>query len=400
MNGCPTTSTPTSSRLDRLIRRYQVTATLLLNTVIVFVVVNMIALGGLIAADAFAPERNVVEDKYGSGALAQVYPGMAEADIRELLGETWRQHRVFQPYVQFRESPFRGRYVNVHDAGFRHSADQAPWPPPADTFSVFFFGGSTTFAYGLPDGDTVPSQVQQLLRGRGYAHVAVHNFGAGSYQSTQERIFFGELLARGTRPDMAIFLDGLNDFAFPHVPQDTDLVVRALENVGAGSARRLYGLVSAMPISRAARALLPSTLDAPASGARKTEAAADAALIDSVVTRYLANVTQTGGAARASGVIPIFIWQPTPYYRYDTSRHPFVDSGGVNRHAAEGYAHARTRFNGRTVDPAFLWAADIQEGVSEPLYVDSMHYTRAMSGRLARWIVDQLPDVGLVPRRN
>jgi hypothetical protein len=258
-------------------------------------------------------------------------------------------------------------------------------------FSIFVFGGSTTFAYGLPDAETVPSQMQRLLRDRGHARVAVYNFGAGAYQSTQERIFFGELLASGLRPDMAVFVDGLNDFAFPHVPQDTDLVARALANVGIGGLERLKQLAGAVPVVQLARALLPSTPPPPAA-ADGVEASADA-----VSARYLSNVSQTGAAARAAGVIPVFVWQPTPFYRFDATNHPFFEDDGINRHAADGYARMRTLVDGRAPDPSFLWAADMQEGLTGPLYVDSVHYSTAMARHLAARIVDHLLDTGLFP---
>jgi hypothetical protein len=389
----PASQTPPrlSPRFARFVASYQTVATLLLNTAVAFVVLNGLAWAGLALADALTRDRNVVEAKYGSAILATVYPGRSEAEVEQLLGETWQLRRAFRPYVQFREEPFTGRFVNVHAAGFRHSAEQAPWPPPAEMYSIFVFGGSTTFAYGLPDAETVPSQMQRLLRDRGHAQVAVYNFGAGAYQSTQERIFFGELLASGVRPDMAVFIDGLNDFAFPHVPQDTDLVARALANVGVGGLERLKQLAGAIPLVRLVRALLPaapepvSTVSDPQSGT------------DAVSIRYLSNVAQTGAAARAAGVVPVFVWQPTPFYRFDATSHPFKDDG-VNRHAADGYARMRTLVEPQAPDPSFLWAADMQEGLTGPLYVDSVHYSTTMARHVAARIVTHLLDTGLFPR--
>jgi len=43
-------------------------------------------------------------------------------------------------------------------------------------------------------------------------NVVVYNFGRAGYYSTQERILFEYFVAKGVKPDVAIFLDGLNDF--------------------------------------------------------------------------------------------------------------------------------------------------------------------------------------------
>src|SRR6185503_15185425 len=103
----------------------------------------------------------------------------------------------YEAFTQFCERPFHGRFVNVSENGFRVSAQQGPWPPDADNFNIFLFGGSTTFGYGLPDSQTVASYLQDDLAARSSPHVRVYNFGRGSYVSEQERVLFEELLLAG-----------------------------------------------------------------------------------------------------------------------------------------------------------------------------------------------------------
>lgn len=381
-----------NERFNRWMGAYRTAALVLLNCVVVFLVLNVMVWLGLRLANAFAPPSNVVVQKYGDAELVSVYPGMAEADIRRLLDECWKLQRGFQPYVHFREVPFTGRFVNVHPAGFRRSADQAPWPPDREAFNVFFFGGSTTFAYGLADGDSVPSQLQRALRERGHRRVAVYNFGAGSYQSTQEKIHFSELLVDGYRPQMAIFLDGLNEFAFPHVPQDTDLLRQQLGDKRALRLRALASVLDGLPLAQLARAMMRSAhypAGDPSSVPGRTETME---LAESVSRRYLENLRQIAAMSRSAGVVPVFVWQPTPYYRYDATHHPFYERGGVNRHASAGYGRMREIIAREPPQAPFFWAADIQEHLREPLYVDSVHYTAAMARRLAEWIADRLVD--------
>ena len=40
----------------------------------------------------------------------------------------------------------------------------------------------------------------------------------------------------------------------------------------------------------------------------------------------------------------------------------------------------------------FVWCADIQAGVAEPLYVDRVHYSGAMNARIARCIANGMKD--------
>ena len=126
--------------------------------------------------------------------------------------ENWTRSYLYEPFTQFKERPNRGDYVNVDENGFRFSADQASWPPDPKKVNVFVFGGSTTFGYGVADLETVPSRLQEELREKFVTPVSVYNFGRGYYYSTQERVLFEKLLLSGYVPNVAIFIDGLNDF--------------------------------------------------------------------------------------------------------------------------------------------------------------------------------------------
>lgn len=76
-------------------------------------------------------------------SLHTVYPRMKTEEIRELLFETWTRPYLYEPFTQFRERPYSGKYVNVSQDGFREVADQERWPPNEDNFNIFMFGGST-----------------------------------------------------------------------------------------------------------------------------------------------------------------------------------------------------------------------------------------------------------------
>ena len=71
--------------------------------------------------------------------------------------------------------------------------------------SIWFFGGSTTFGYGVADKETIPAQLEKILKTR------VINFGRGYFYSAQENQLLREYLKAGYRPKMVIFLDGVNE---------------------------------------------------------------------------------------------------------------------------------------------------------------------------------------------
>ena len=138
---------------------------------------------------------------------------------------------VYDPFVEFKHPLYSGRFLNVHPAGFRHGRDQGAWPPQPEYCNIFFFGGSTTLNVG-PDWTCIPSYLQEVLNRRAATAkpVRTYNFGRGSYFSTQERILFQQTLLSGVTPDVAVFLDGVNDlYFFNGLPATSGLFQQALD---------------------------------------------------------------------------------------------------------------------------------------------------------------------------
>lgn len=390
--------------LDRLGGAYRFIALTVFTSFLLFVLVNLLAYLGLQVKEhikAVLAEVNPVYEKYGE-ATYRVYPGMSRDEINDLLVETWTRTYTYEPYTQFREGPFSGAYVNVDEAGFRWSKDQGPWPPAQDAYNVFVFGGSTTFGYGLPDDQTVPSALQERL-GRGLGRpVRVYNFGRGHYTSTLERVLFQTLLSAGHVPDAAIFIDGLNDFAHP--TDDLRYTSRLAAAVDAGLATRLAWAADSLPVMRVLDWIGAQLGDgaaeeaAPAAAPQSGDEAAEAAqALERVVERYYRNQHMIQALAKAFGVPTVFVWHPIAAYEYDSRAHLFTRDMGADPFPARGYLYMRETLRHRPVGANFIWCADIQKGVEEPLYVDAVHYSAAMAERVADCITAAIVERGLLP---
>lgn len=364
-------TTPLSPQLEKLRRWYVASAVLLLNVVLLAAV-----FGGLYALVRTAKQKladrarvSPVEKKYGD-RIFKAYPDLSRDDTRALLWETWTRPCVFEPYTQFKERPFSGRFVNVSEHGFRRSQEQAAWPPDTNAFNVFVFGGSTTFGYGVADDQTVASYLQTWLRTNTPQRVNVYNFGRAYYFSTQEMVLFQRLLSGGHVPRLAIFLDGLNDAVYvDDQPAFTDQLGRAMES--KPGRRSVAGSDSSRKESKQ--------------------------LADEVVRRYEVNRSMIKTVADAFDVQVAFVWQPVPTYQYDLQFHQFQDDN-FKRHP-----HARTVYEvmnnerGKLADDqSFVWCADLQEGVTEPLYLDEVHYTPRLNRMLAERIGQTLQVRGFL----
>ena len=318
-----------------------------------------------VAANALALAVHAARSPTPQGA-----PGLEEAlrravpelDAAALARETPREF-IHEFFTQFRERPATGRYVNVDAAGFRRTSAAHPWPPAAGHRNVFLFGGSTVFGYGVTDDQTLAAALEtHLARGTTGEPTRVYNFGRGGYFSLQQRVLFEQLVAGDARPELAIFVDGVDEFLFADGrPALTEQLERSAWR------QRTRGLrLGDLPVLKllggSATATPPLGLPVPVSAPQDPDLAA------MVVERYVRNRDLTKHEAAAVGVRTLFVWEP---------------SGGRSTHlTTEGYR----RLAAFPPERGFVWCADERPSPGETGYIDNVHYAPAMIERLAACI--------------
>ncbi|MFC1896831.1 hypothetical protein ACFL0Q_09305, partial [Thermodesulfobacteriota bacterium] len=231
------------------------------------------------------------------------------------------------------------------------------------------------------------------------------------YFSTQERFLFERLLTSGILPDIAVFIDGLNEFIYH---DDEPFLTRNLQDfllAGQTTVSMEWTYISRIPLVRFAkevrrklRKLHLRSKDRPSSGATRTQDLFpkrydDRRLIESVIDRYLRNKRMIEVVSTVYGVIPVFVWQPVPTYGYDDVHNYGFAKGGFGRHTSSkfGYELMASRIETDVLGNEFLWCADIQKGIEGPLYVDQFHYSPILSKLLAERIGDMIVERELFP---
>ena len=147
----------------------------------------------------------------------EAYSHMSDEDVEDLLQTTWGKELAFweyEPWLGFREKGRTSKFVNVNEFGIRSNSREQVEMTSLDG-AVWFFGGSTTFGYGVSDSETIPAALEKRL------NRPVINFGRGFYYSGQENLLFLRLLQSGYRPGLAIFLDGSNETCSINAYQDS-----------------------------------------------------------------------------------------------------------------------------------------------------------------------------------
>ncbi|MGE5344613.1 MAG: hypothetical protein ACM3JH_01560 [Acidithiobacillales bacterium] len=366
--------------------RYRAAAVITANALLLFLVVNLLAIPA-----ARSRARQAAETGRDDEKLARAYPGWPLEKIHELLDERDRLNQwEYEAFTEFRQKPVAGRFVNVDPVGFRKGRTGQRWPPVPAPCAVFVFGGSCAFGDRLPDEATIPAALEDVLPPvPSCGRRAVYNFARPSYFSTQERILFEQLLASGVVPGIAIFIDGLNEFLYEEPPEDgrlwrgaqtseLDALVR-LEST-SGTRQRFLRLLLGLPLVRYLRSFSPREHRLPATA---RPGGCDPGRI---LARWCANRRLIEGTASRFGVAPYFVWQPVPVYGYDVAFHVDGRLPATLDCVREGYNAFAAMTPAEPPGSDFVWLADMQVARRENLYVDAVHYTEAFSREIARAI--------------
>jgi hypothetical protein len=396
-----------SSFLSRVLSLYKFLAILITTTFILLVLVNLVL--SFQEEEAITPPHSPFTNKYEEELVLKAYPSLSRSEISTLLRETWSRPLVYEPFTQFKESLFEGTYINVHSAGFRSSTPQGPWPPDKKYFNIFMFGGSTLFGYGLPDNETIANHLQKNLNSkRRGKKVRIYNFGRAHYYSTQERILFQQLITSGTIPNLAIFLDGLNEYQqVDDKPHYTKSLSDFVENGQSQEFRKNYELqktdylfiwLNSLPLTKMALKYHNQLMEDPHSQETLTpiDDKPDDLLAMRIEQRYWKNKKLIEALASRFKIATLFVWQPVPMYHYDLKYHLFADKTFEHHELTKvGYQRMAKQIKKRSTPDNFIWLANEQKGLNRNLYIDQLHYNQEMSERIAAKIKLAIP-VGLI----
>ncbi len=248
---------------------------------------------------------NLDADLIPRASLVSAYPGMTWANSLATELST-SNHFTYEAYVGWERKPFQGQAINIDEPGVRRSSPSHCDQPG---YTIWVFGGSTTWGYGAPDWLTIPSQLAAKYQASGRT-VCVKNFGEKAWVNTQEMIkLLLELKQTDRKPDLVIFYDGPADVYESYqsgrggVHQNFDDTKRLFEGHAAASSGSFHYLQD----SNAARLLgQQRQQNLQQSSSKNPDAIARRAL-----RSYLENVQIIEALAREYKFQPAFFWEPT-----------------------------------------------------------------------------------------
>lgn len=320
---------------------------------------------------------------YSDDVMSEIYGKANITDYRLVLKEQGMTQE-YHPFVEYKESPRQGEFVTVSKENIRCNINgSSDCKILSGEKTVWVFGGSTVFGYGVKNSETIPSQLQKLLPG-----YTVVNFGHGSYYSTPERILFMEQLLQGKIPQVAIFFDGLNDYYYSKTPDESAFSsqMRYLmeESVGQLALRMGKGVLkkSALVkfmISKTGSDAVPDDVSLMNETAYKKE-------LQNVASRLEGNFKARAALGDLYGIRVVNVLQPVPGFGvgHATSNVPeSLLNLGDHKKSGDGYI---TLNRGKLGDAESNFLDLSNFGTSEPMYVDTVHYTPSFNQAIAQKI--------------
>ena len=334
---------------------YRLVAINLLNTVLLLLVLNLV-LAGLFAfkdsrqhkgqarlAHLFNPDGSPIDNgKRLKGHLEwfdfDATKELGEVAVGEVLDDFFdlaQRGFIYQPWTQFSEPPFAGKRVSV-------DLDEAGFPvrrtlnPPANSskrvINIFVFGGSTTFGYYVADENTWPSYLAEVLNEQAESagldiQVRVTNHGHATYFPSQETALCIDVFKNGQRPDLAIFMDGLNWGPGEDSPAFTGELQHAFYSLQHADTKMANDHLRAelrtwIPMYRLATSIRQRFTGTNGSTQDRRDSPDKSATTQesSVVQRYVERFQQSSRISKnvceEYGTPALFFIQPDPFYNY------------------------------------------------------------------------------------
>jgi hypothetical protein len=346
------------------------------------------------------PKPAAVSHPYSPHARAAALHTLSNAAAASLFREfdkleTSRMY-VYQPWVGFSERVFHSPLLNV-DPGEPLPTRRTVEPAgvAASNKTIWLFGGSTQFGWGVPDNQTIASHLSAILS-TGPTHYTVVNHGHTEFYFSQEAILFATLLRHGRKCDIAVFLDGLNDSqrSLGDAPVLADRTADGFleeEDAAAAESSRYVFITPLFPPVRVLNGLLRrlvpvSSLQANPEAERLSRTKYDPVAI------YRFNMSIIQDIAETQNIHVSFYWQPTSFDYIAGADKRRKDLPAFGNIPSLNVAVCQTIKNSR-----FHFIADMfKEDGYETTYVDWGHYGDEGNLRVAQVIADGLKNDGLL----
>ena len=346
-------------------------------TLIAFIAVNILSYTAVLVRKAYVsnlPMVSIYGDKL-EHIVAGAYPGLSFGNIMGIYEDTTALDLELENFTMFTERKgYKSNTVNISENGYRLISDQQPLD--TDRKKIFVFGSSPTFGYNLRDQDTIASHLQDVA-GKDFA---VFNFARGYYYSRQQFTQLINLVVdQNIKPDYVVFVNNHSNERGVRGPATEKGFQKFTKNTqGFVLLREVFPVIKILQyIGRTYMGMgVPQPEESTASAKQDVD--------------YFLNVNQTVKSfADANEIEFIAIYGPAYGYKYkNVAEYPLNrPQAAYDAKSLKIFSMIDSMFSENKMPLYFYNLLDMNNIVERP-YVDTAHYSSALSKEIASGVYD------------
>lgn len=333
--------------------------------------------------------KNDGDEKYASIVLDDFYK-MAQLGF------------AYQPWVQFSETEYKGLYLNLEldKYGFPYRRTYQTNKVSSKEIEILTLGGSTTFGYLVSDEHTWPSYLSKLLNEKydeENVKFEVLNFGRGHFNPSQEMVLLTKLLKSGYRPDLIIFMDGVNWGPKADIPYFTSQVIRAMEEYQFGSEVELKDVFpfKGLPIFRLIRSIKKRFFLYKNPVVKKDDPPVE---VDTIIERFRENKKISRNICDLYGIESLFFLQPDAVLNYSLDLY----RNGVPENFIERRGYRKTFYKKMRKEEGYVDLTHLFEkwGNDKKAIVDLVHYSPSFNKYLAEHVAEIISKSSMLKKKK
>lgn len=277
---------------------------------------------------------------------------------------------------------YHGKYINIDKYNLRRSI--GPVKRNVDqpnNLSIHFFGGSAVWGWEVRDANTIPSKILHFRN-----DVTVENHGQLGYVSSQSLITFIQRIKYEPKPDIVIFIDGLNDIysAFQSgvsgIEQNAISIKQRFESKSLEKATEFY-LKKSNFINLMRAVFRTRKKNNKGDFVRNNEL-----LAHSIITAYNQNISLVNKMTSTFNIKALFIWLPTLFDKPNLTEYEHKLFDMVKSFKPLYSAVKKLIVSDNLLAPQVINLSNIFYQNKEPIYVDPWHYNEHANHLIAEKI--------------
>lgn len=303
----------------------------------------------------------------------------------------------YLPYVDWRRSPYQGRFISVDSQGVRQTLNSHC--DDEKNLVVWMFGDSALWGTGSTDAETIPSQLAKLYQDAGQK-TCVRNYGEAAWISTQGVIqLLLQLKTPNRKPDVVVFYDGTNDtlMSTEGAPPGAHLGYKRFRRLFANAQtedepgfRFLSGTNTARALDRISTKLYEIRHSGPKPTLPQEGAKAAA---EQTINNYQQNLQLVDSLAQIYSFRPFYFWYPTSpvgHKPLTAEEQVYVTAEMTEGPRELQVTRATYALSEKLRRPRFEYLGNLLDGLPQRLYVDVSHLTPEGNRLVAQHIFDAI----------